>query len=406
MAEPDQSVTLTLADGVLSGVRVLDFGRFIAGPYCAALLGDLGADVIRIERPGGAEDRFVLSVAPSGEGPMYLQMNRNKRSMELDTASDEGRETVRRLVSLADVVVANYPPRALKAMGLDWATVSTVNPRAILATATAFGSLGPYAERVGFDTVGQAMSGAVFMTGPPGQPYRTPVQYVDIGTATASAYGVLAALIARERTGRGQWVEASLLKTGLINGAGLIIEEALTGAGRQPTGNLGFTGAPIDLFETRTGWIVVQVLGQPIFERLCAAIDQPELIADRRFVDDVSRGANGAAMSAVMAEWCATRDRDAVLAILGKARVPAAPVLSPREVLDDTHVVETGLLTPLRFDGLMASVPTPPNPVDLSETPPRFRSSPPRLGADTQDILDALPYGWPAPVRPKSPHSS
>ena len=193
---------------LLTGIKVLDFGRFIAGPYCAALLADHGADVIRIERIEGGEDRYVPPVADTGEGGLYLQVNRNKRCLTLDLASDAGRDIVRRLVKSADVVVANLPPITLKQLGLDYATLSKLNPRIVLATVTAFGPGGPYSQRPGFDAVGQAMSGAMYMSGLPDAPMRAAATYVDFSTAQACAMGVLAALWAREKSGVGNWWKA------------------------------------------------------------------------------------------------------------------------------------------------------------------------------------------------------
>ena len=179
---------------VLEGIRVIDFGRYIAGPYCAALLGDLGADVIRVERIEGGEDRCVPPLLESGEGGLYLQMNRNKRCLTLDLASPQGRQIVRQLVADADVVVANLPPSTLRQLGLDYATLSALNPRIVLATATAYGPGGPMSHQHGFDSVGQAMSGSMFMSGLPDAPVRANANYVDISTAQALAMGTLAAL--------------------------------------------------------------------------------------------------------------------------------------------------------------------------------------------------------------------
>ncbi|MBP6854303.1 MAG: CoA transferase, partial [Rhodoferax sp.] len=222
---------------LLEGFRVLDFGRFIAGPYCAALLGDHGADVIRIERVQGGEDRYLPPVADTGEGGMYLQNNRNKRCLTLDLASPEGRTIVQQLVRTADVVVANLPPTTLRQLGLDYPTLSTLNPRVVLVVATAYGPVGPASAQAGFDSVGQAMSGAMYMSGQPGAPARTCVNYVDFHTAQACAMGAIAALWARERTGRGQLVEGSLLRSALIHSNGMLIEQAVRAPNRFPQGN-------------------------------------------------------------------------------------------------------------------------------------------------------------------------
>jgi crotonobetainyl-CoA:carnitine CoA-transferase CaiB-like acyl-CoA transferase len=196
---------------VFTGLRVLDFGRFIAAPFCSAIFADLGADVIRIEKREGGEDRWVQSVGPNGAGAGYLSNNRNKRAITLDTTLPEGQEIARRLIATADIVVANMPDEAMKANGLDYASLKAIKPDVILACATAYGRGGPYSERVGFDGIGQVMSGAVYRTGAPEQPYRTAVPYVDYATALSLALGTMAALFHRNATGEGQEVEAALL---------------------------------------------------------------------------------------------------------------------------------------------------------------------------------------------------
>ena len=201
--------------GVLEGVRVLDFGRYIAGPYCATLLAEFGAEVIRVEKRDGSEDRFVAPVGEGGEGALFLQVNRNKKCITLDPMKPEGQEVMRRLVATADVVVANLPPQTLRAMKLDYELLKAIKPDIILTTATAFGGPGPWSDRVGFDGVGQVMSGAVYMTGKGDPPYRAAVNWVDFGTALHCAFGTLAALIERGKSGRGQIVEGALLATAL-----------------------------------------------------------------------------------------------------------------------------------------------------------------------------------------------
>ena len=198
---------------VLAGIRVLDFGRYIAGPYCAALLGDLGADVIRVERLSGGEDRWLTPVGLDGTGALYLPCNRNKRGMTLDPASAEGRQIVAQLVARADVVVANLPPDVLRALGLDLESLRQIKPDIILTTVTAFGAGGPWSHKHGFDGVGQAMCGSTYLSGTPEQPVRAAATWVDFGSATMAAFGTLAALMSRAQTGEGQKVEGALLRT-------------------------------------------------------------------------------------------------------------------------------------------------------------------------------------------------
>lgn len=377
---------------LLEGFRVLDFGRFIAGPYCAALLGDYGADVIRIERVQGGEDRYLPPVADSGEGGMYLQMNRNKRCLTLDLASPQGRTIVQQLVRTADVVVANLPPATLRQLGLDYPTLEALNPRVVLVASTAYGTVGPNSAQAGFDSVGQAMSGAMYMSGLPGAPARTSVNYVDFHTAQACAMGALAALWARERTGRGQLVEGSLLRSALIQSNAVLIEQAVRAPNRIPQGNRGYMAGPVDVYTTRTGAVVVQAVGQAMFERWCDLVERPELRQDPRFADDVVRGAHSTDISAVMAAWCAGRTRDAVLAALAGARIPAGPVYSPQEALEDAHIRASGILQPCALPGSGQPFPLARHPVDLSDMPPPPARPAPGLGEHTDEILGALGY--------------
>jgi crotonobetainyl-CoA:carnitine CoA-transferase CaiB-like acyl-CoA transferase len=378
---------------LLRGMRVLDFGRFIAGPYCAALLGDHGADVIRIERVEGGEDRCVPPVADTGEGGMYLQLNRNKRCLTLDLGSEEGRSIVRELVQSADVVVANLPPATLRHLGLDWDSISALNPRTVLVVATAYGSTGPYSKLPGFDSVGQAMSGAMYMSGQPDAPVRCSVNYVDFATGQACAMGAIAALWARERTGRGQLVEGSLLRSALIHSNSVLIEQAVRAPDRVPQGNRGYLAAPGDLFRSQTGWLVVQSVGQAMFERWCEMVQRPDLSADARFSSDELRGQNSAQISAIMAAWCAQRTREDALSALAKAKIPAGPVYSPQEALHDPHIAATGLLQQRNFAGMQASYPVAPHPVDMSGNTTAFYRSAPALGEHTDEILAGLGYG-------------
>jgi crotonobetainyl-CoA:carnitine CoA-transferase CaiB-like acyl-CoA transferase len=378
---------------VLSGIRVLDFGRYIAGPYCGALLADYGADVIRIEKRNGGEDRFVTPISDSGAGSMFMQMNRNKRSITLDPMRPDGADVVRRLVATADVVIANLPAPTMKTMGLDYQNLRAIKEDIILATASAFGAEGPYAERVGFDSIGQAMSGAIYMTGEPGRPYRCAASYVDFGTALGLAFGTLAALMERRRTGRGQIVEGALLRTALNMMGPALIEQAVIQADRVPIANRGQTFAPSDILPTKDGFVLVAVVGQPLFERWARLMgDEDHWLNDPRFKDDLARGDNGEAISARMREWCFDRTTAEAIAELEKARIPAGPVLTPQQALDDPHVKATGYLQPVTYPGMAKPAPLPGSPVILSETPGEIRRRAPLLGEHTDEILTSIGY--------------
>ncbi len=381
--------------GVLSGIRVVDFGRYIAGPYCAALLGDFGAEVIRVEKRDGREDRTLMPLSGTddapGEGAMFLQMNRNKKSLTLDPLSETGRAVVQRLVKSADVVIANLPGETLKAMGLDWDSVRALNSRAILGVVSAFGLEGPYANRVGFDGVAQAMSGAVWYAGTEEQPVRAAAPWVDFGTASLLALGIMAALRERDASGKGQLVEGALLRTALTYFSTMLIEESVLHLGRKPTLNRSQTAAPSDVYRTKDGWITVAVNGDPLFRRVARLIGTPEWIGDPRFASDKARGDHGELISARVQDWCAGRTSAEAIAAFEGARVPAGPVYTMRQTLGDAHVKASGIFTQVDFPGI-GEAPVAATPVKLHATPGSVRARPPMLGEHNDEVLHGLGF--------------
>ena len=380
--------------GVLEGIRVLDFGRYIAGPFCAALLADLGAEVIRIERLGGGEDRPFIPVGagPEGGGAMFLAMNRNKLGMTLDPAAPKGREIVRKLVATAEIVVANLPPQVLRALALDLDSLRLVKPDIILTTVTGFGAGGPLSHKHGFDGIGQAMSGAAYLSGTQEQPIALKLPWVDFGTACLSAFGTLAALLERGKTGRGQKVEGALLRTAIAFANASLIEQALTGINRTATLNRGFNSAPADIFRCKDGWIVATVIGPAMFRRWSRMIGEDHWLADPRFRDDQARADNGDLISARMGAWCAERSCAEALAALEEPNIVAGQVFSPQQALDEPHIRAAHLLEEVTYPGLGKTLPLAPTPIELSDTPGTYRRPAPLLGEHTDEILRSLGY--------------
>jgi len=378
---------------VLHGVRVIDLGRYIAGPMCAALLGDLGADVIRVERVEGGDDRYQYLTGPKGDnGACFLQWNRNKRSLTLDPQSSEGKEILARLVRTAEVVVVNLPVETVRQLGVDYDTLRALRADIILVHVTAFGRRGPYAERVGFDGVGQAMSGMVYLSGLPGEPVKSYASWVDCSTALFSAYGALAAILHKRATGHGQLVESDLLRSALNISSFVLTEQALTGVNRLASANRSQSSCPADLVRTKDGWIQVQCVGNPLFGRWARLMGEDHWLTDPRFQNDVARAENGAILSERTQRWAEQYTTAEALVRLAAAKIPAGPMLSPQQVLDDPHVNAGGYLQFLDYPAIEQPVPYITPGAVLSESPATIRSRAPTIGEHTVPILRELGY--------------
>ena len=378
--------------GILEGVKVLDFGRYIAGPFCGALLADYGAEVIRIERVSGSEDRYVTPVTKDGQGAMFLQLNRNKMGLTLNPTKDKGREIVRRLVENSDIVIANLPEQTLKSMGLDYDDLKLINPGIILTSNTAFGTTGPYAERVGFDGVAQAMSGAMDMTGQPDQPTKAYAPYVDFCSASLAAFGTLLAYLEKQKTGRGQRVQTSLLQTALTTTNSLLIEQEILNVNRVASMNRAQTSGPSDTFKTKDGWILVQTVGGPLFERWVKLMGEDDWLSDERFKDDLSRGENGELISARMSDWCAERTSQEAIAALESSRIPVGEVLKAKQTLNEEHIIEKGSFIKMSYPTMDEEYSVVGPAIELSENPGQIKTRSPELGEHNVEILSGLGY--------------
>jgi crotonobetainyl-CoA:carnitine CoA-transferase CaiB-like acyl-CoA transferase len=356
------------------------------------MFADLGADVIRVERREGGEDRRLGPVTESGEGGLYLNVNRNKRGITLDPAHPRAAEITRRLVRSADIVIVNLPLEVMKKLRLDYDSLRAIKQEIILVMASAFGPEGPYRDRVGFDGVAQAMSGAASLTGFAGPPVRAIVSWADYGTALHAAFGAMAALYNRRQTGRGQLVDVSLLATAVTFMMPLLAERGATGIERKQQGNTGYYSAPSDIYRTQDGWIIVPTIGDQMFRRWARLVAREDLLEDPRCADDITRGNHAELINEVMSGWCAARTRDEAIVALEQARIPCGPVYDLDEVMADAQVKARGLIEQVEYPGASRPIPIAAAPVRLGlETGRRARRAP-SLGEHTDEVLAELGF--------------
>lgn len=376
--------------GVLDGVRVLDFGRFIAGGVCSLILAQMGADVIRVEQPGGDEDRHAGLRAGDGETFLIKVLAYCKRSITLDTRSEKGRSIFQELVRRSDIVVENFSPRGAEIMGLNYEALRQANPAIIAVSISGFGSSGPYRDRLSFDPVAQAMSGGMAQTGFPGDPpSRCAVRYVDYGTGMSAACGAVAALYDRQKTGVGRRVEVSLLDTALVMNGATLAEFANLGVERLPSGNQAYHAAPGNLFAAQDGWVYFVVVGNGAFKRFLKLVGREDLFADARFTDDMARYEHRDVLEPLAAEWVARRTVGQAVAELTAARMPSGPVYTSAGVLSDPHVKEQQMFAELYFPGA-GQITVPGAHIKMSREAQRPDLKSPWVGSANKEVYREL----------------
>lgn len=379
----------------LAGMRVLDLGRHLAGPTCAQFLGDLGADVIKIENPVHGEDSRASGPpffdahgpAPEGESAFFLSANRNKRSLALDLKRPEGQELFHRLADTADVVVENFRPGVMDALGIGYDAIAARNPRVIYCDISGFGADGPDADRPGLDHIIQGFSGLMSVTGfAGGEPVRVGIPVADLFTGLLGAYGVLAALMARERTGRGQRVETSLLES-MVGMLGFQAVRYLNGAGAPPpAGNHHPINAPYGVYRTRDGWVIVGATGDKRWHVFCTMIGAPELLADPRFATNGDRFAHNAILTEEINAKLQAHTSDEWEAILNTHGVPCGPIYTMDQSLEHPQVRHREMVV-TRPHPTLGTVRLLGLPVKLTETPGAIHRSPPLFAQHTEEIL-------------------
>ena len=379
--------------GPLVGVKVLDLTQIMAGPMCTMLLADMGANVIKIERPGSGDDtRRMGSRYENGFAAGFLALNRNKRSIALDLRSDEGKGVFRRMVETADIVAENFRPGVMGRLGLGYDELSQINPRLVYASISGFGGSGPYRNRGGFDLVAQGMSGLMSITGfPGGPPAKVGVPITDIGAGSFTAFGILAAYIHAERTGQGQQVDASLLEAGIAFTVWESAEYFAIGEIPGPLGSAHRVNAPYQALRTSDGYINIGAASQPTWEQYCRAIGQDALIEDPRYKESSDRKAREEELAALLEEIMMRHSTDYWMELLESAGVVAGPIYDMAQVYDNEQVLAREMKVTLQDDE-MGELQNIGVPVKLSATPGSIRHRGPGLGEHTRAILGEFGY--------------
>ncbi|VWB71213.1 formyl-CoA transferase [Burkholderia pseudomultivorans] len=380
---------MTVSRLPLDGIRVIDFSRVLAGPLCSALLGDLGADVIKIEPPAGDDYRAIGPFA-NGESGLFGAMNRNKRSVVIDLKTDDGQALAQALCAQADVVVENFRPGVAERLGIGYAALSARDPRLIYASVSGFGQTGPESRRPAYDIILQAMCGLMDATGAPdGEPTLVGDSVSDVISGIFASWGVLAALVARDRTGAGTHVDVSMFDATLNLTAALVARYATTGVAQPRVGNRHPTSAPFGAYRAADGHFVVAVLNNKLFGLLAHTIGHPALIDDPRFASDASRCTHEAALRACIEQWAATRSVADVNAALGAAGIPVAPIRSVQQALESDHAhVRRVLVETAAADG--STIRLPAQPLKFSAYPDTRTTRAPQLGEHTHAVLERV----------------
>jgi CoA:oxalate CoA-transferase len=371
----------------LEGLRVLDLTRVLAGPYAGMVLGDLGADVVKVEVPLKGDDARAYPPHVHGESAYFMSLNRNKRSLTLDLKSPAGREVFLDLVRCADVVLENYRPGTMARLGLGFETLSEANPRLIYAAVSGFGQTGPYSQRAAYDAVIQAMGGLMSITGPEGgAPTRVGTSIADITAGLFTTIGILAALNSRSVTGQGQMVDVAMLDSVVAVLENAISRYTSTGEVPGPLGNRHPAIFPFEPFETSDGQIMVAAGNDELWARLCRTLDRPELAADPRFSTNPLRHDNYVEMQAALATAFRARTTAAWQQMLDSAGVPNGPINRIDEVIRDPQVLAREMMQTVEHP-VAGKMQLPGVPIKLSATPGGIRRPAPVLGEHTNEVL-------------------
>jgi formyl-CoA transferase len=377
--------------GALDGIRVIDMTRVLAGPYCTLLLGDMGAEIIKIEVPGHGDDTRKYPPFIGSESAYFMNLNRNKKSLTLNLKAAEGKAVFLDLVQCSDVLIENFRPGTLDDLGIGYAALKAANPKIVYSSISGFGHSGPYRDLPGYDIIGQAMGGIMSVTGwPDGPPSRTGTAIADILAGLCAGIGILSSLIAVRNGGPGQKVDIALVDS-VVSAMETIIQIYLVEKRiPQRTGNRYEFIYPYDTFKARDGWVVIAVGNNKLWEMFCDAIDRSRLLEDPTYRDNYDRVKAHAEVKRIVEEWTGTRSvREVVDFLLSKA-IPCAPLYTVKEVVEDPHIADARRMIREVDHPLAGRIKVIGSPIHLSETPAEVHAPAPLLGEHSVDILTGI----------------
>jgi crotonobetainyl-CoA:carnitine CoA-transferase CaiB-like acyl-CoA transferase len=373
--------------GALSGVKVLDFTRVYSGPYCTMLMGDLGAEVIKVERPVTGDDTRQFMPMKNGESGYFMYVNRNKRSIALDLKNEAHVGIARRLARWADVAVENFSPGVADRLGIGYEALKKENPSIVYGSISGFGQTGPYRKKPAYDVVCQAMGGFMDLTGEKGgMPYKLGPSVVDASAGTHMAFAIMAAMHHREKTGEGQFIDVGMMDTVFSTLENFVVTKTITGTAPTRNGNANLGSAPFNVFRARDGYVAVAAANDSLFIKLAAVMGRPELLENPLFRTNFERKANEAPLNAAVEEWTRGRSVAEAVEALDAAGVPAGPILNIDQLVVDPHLRARGMLVEIEHP-VAGRAEYPGNPLKFSKTPADTFVCAPLLGEHSEDIM-------------------
>jgi len=375
----------------LLGIKVLDLSRVLAGPFCSMLLADMGAEVIKLEIPGKGDDSRNFPPFKKGESLYFINLNRGKRSITLNLKHREGKRIFMELVKWCDVLLENFTPGTMERLGLGYEVLKEVNPRLVYAAISGFGRAGPYSSRPGYDIIGQAMGGLLSITGwPDSPPTRVGTAIGDVLSALFCCIGILAALKVRDETGQGQLVDVALVDSVFASLENIPQKYFVEGEVPTRIGNRYEFVYPYDTFKAADGWVIIGVANDAVWERFSESSGLKSLASDERFTTNQKRVDNHADLKAEIEMWSSKLRIAEIVELLNSRDVPAAPIYSIKDVVEDPHIARSREMVVEMNHPLIGSVKLLNNPVKMTETKPKPRGPAPRLGEDTEEVLREL----------------